>query len=52
MVDTMTKARREVAVIARGWGWVAASVVSVAVGAGLGALLIPVAFFWLVFGGG
>ncbi len=46
------RAQREVAVIARVWGWVAALVALVVVGAGLGALLIPAAFFWLVFGGG
>ena len=53
MVGAMIKAQaqREVAVIARVWGWVAALLALVAVGAGLGALLIPTAFLWLIFGG-
>ena len=46
------RARGEIAVIARVWGWVAALLALVAAGIGLGALLIPAAFFWLVFGGG
>ena len=33
------------------WGGVAVLGVLVAAGAALGALLIPSAFFWLVFGG-
>lgn len=40
-----------VAVIARVWVWVWL-VALVVLGAGLGAALIPAAFFWLVFGGG
>ena len=45
------QARGEIAVIARVWGWVAALLALVVVGVGLGTLLIPAAFFWLVFGG-
>lgn len=42
-----------VTVIARMWLWLWLWLVALlALGAGLGALLIPVAFFWLVFGGG
>lgn len=38
--------------IRRVWLWLMSLVALVALGAGLGALLIPAAFFWLVFGGG
>ncbi len=38
-------------VITRVWAWLAAAVALLALGAGLGGWLIPMAFLWLVFGG-
>ena len=42
----------QVGVIARVWGVVGVVVALIAIGVGLGAWLIPAAFFWVLLGGG